>query len=168
MHSKPERILEQSLQAHPELRQRFITAERVKKVLATGPMAQRLRWPWQDGILFIGDAAGFFDPFTGQGIYLALQSAALAAVTSHQALGSGDVSASRLRTYFLAHHHAFHDKYRLSEVLQLGLRVPWLANYVIRRLAHEPSLADTVVGVTGDFLSPRTVLSWRFARRVLL
>jgi flavin-dependent dehydrogenase len=168
MHSRPEVILEASLRAHPELRQRFTTAVRVKKVLATGPMAQRLRWPWQDGILFTGDAAGFFDPLTGQGIYLALQSAALAAATSHQALGSGDVSAAHLRTYFLAHHHAFRDKYRLSELLQLGLRVPWLANYVISRLAHEPSLADTVVGVTGDFLPPRTVLSWRFAKRVLV
>ena len=168
MHSRPEDILDQSLRAHPELRQRFTTAVRVKKVLTTGPMAQRLRWPWQDGILFVGDAAGFFDPLTGQGIFLALQSAILAAATSHQALSRGDVSASSLRAYFLAHHHAFRDKYRLSELLQLGLRVPWLANYVINRFAHEPSLADTVVGVTGDFLSPRTVLSWRFARRMLV
>jgi flavin-dependent dehydrogenase len=165
---KPEVFVAQTVQAHPELRQRFAQARQVKKLLATGPMAQRTECPQHDGILFIGDAAGFFDPFTGQGIYLALHSAALAATVAHRALCSGDVSARHLRSYCLAYRQAFRDKYRLSKLIQLGLRVPWLANHVIDRLARCPTLADTVVGVTGDFLSPRTVLSWRFATRVLV
>ena len=118
--------------------------------------------------MFIGDAAGFFDPFTGQGIYLALYSAALAAAVAHRALCSGVLSAAALRSYFLAHRQAFRDKYRLSALIQLGLRMPWLANRVIDRLARRPSLADIVVGVAGDFVSPKTVLSWRFATQVLL
>jgi hypothetical protein len=43
-----------------------------------------------------------------------------------------------------------------------------LANRVITRLARDPTLADMMVGVTGDFMPPETVLSWRFARRVLV
>ena len=163
----PESFVTQTVQAHPELRQRFSQAVRTKKLLVTGPMAQRTACPQHDGILFIGDAAGFFDPFTGQGIYLALHSAALAAAVAHQALGSDDLSARQLHSYILAHRQAFRDKYRLSALIQLGLRVPWLANHVIGRLARRPTLADTVVGVTGDFLSPKTVLSWRFAAQVL-
>jgi flavin-dependent dehydrogenase len=161
-----ESFVTQTVQAHPELRQRFSQAVRTKKLLVTGPMAQRMACPQHDGILFIGDAAGFFDPFTGQGIYLALHSAALAAAVAHRALGSDDLSARQLRSYILAHRQAFRDKYRLSALIQLGLRVPWLANHVIDRLARRPTLADTVVGVTGDFLSPKTVLSWRFATQV--
>jgi len=164
----PESFVTQTVQAHPELRQRFSQAVRTKKLLVTGPMAQRTACPQHDGILFIGDAAGFFDPFTGQGIYLALHSAALAAAVAHRALGSDDLSARQLRSYILAHRQAFRDKYRLSALIQLGLRVPWLANHVIGRLARRPTLADTVVGVTGDFLSPKTVLSWRFATQVLV
>jgi len=87
---------------------------------------------------------------------------------AHRALSSGDLSARQLRRYGLAHQQAFGDKYRLSALIQLGLRVPWLANHVIDRLARRPTLADTVVGVTGDFLSPETVLSWRFAAQVLV
>lgn len=168
MHSRPEAVLDSYIRAHLELRQRFANAVRLKKVLVTGPMAQHTRCPRHDGIVFIGDAAGFFDPFTGQGIYLALHSAELAAATAHRALYYGDVSAPYLQTYFQAHRRAFRDKYRLSKLLQLGLRVPWLANRVITRLAHEPALANTVVGVAGDFLAPQAVLSWRFARRVLV
>lgn len=164
----PEVFFAQTVQAHPELQQRFTSAVRVSKLLTTGPMAQRTACPQHDGILFIGDAAGFFDPFTGQGIYLALHSAALAATVAHRALCSGDVSARHLRSYFVAHRQAFGDKYRLSELIQLGLRVPWLANHVIDRLARRPALADTVVGVTGDFVSPKAVLSWRFAAQVLV
>jgi flavin-dependent dehydrogenase len=167
-HVKPALLLEQSIQAHPELRQRFALAERVKDVLITGPMAQRTACPRHDGILFVGDAAGFFDPFTGQGIYLALHSAELAALTAQHALASGDTSALRLRHYFFAHRQAFRHKYRVSELIQRGLRVPWLANRVIHRLACDPLLANTIVGVAGDFIPPHAVLSWRFARRVLL
>ncbi len=158
----------QTVQAHPELRQRFAQAIRVRNLFTTGPMAQRTACPQQDGIIFIGDAAGFFDPFTGQGIYLALHSATLAAAVAHRALCSGALSADALRSYFRAHRQVFHDKYRLSALIQLGLRVPWLANRVIDRLARRPSLADIVVGVAGDFVSPKAVLSWRFATQVFM
>ena len=129
-------------------------------------MAQRTVCPSYDGILFIGDAAGFLDPFTGQGIYLALHSAYLAAMTAHHALSHEDVSRQSLRQYYDAHHHAFRHKYRLSTLIQLGIRVPWVADRVINRLARTPTLADTIVGVAGDFLSPQEVLSWRFATRL--
>jgi geranylgeranyl reductase family protein len=158
----------QTVQAHPELRQRFVRALRVKDLLTTGPMAQRTACPQHDGIMFIGDAAGFFDPFTGQGIYLALHSATLAAAVAHRALCSDALSADALQSYFLAYRQTFRDKYRLSTLIQLGLRIPWLANHIIERLARRPTLADIVVGVAGDFISPKTVLSWRFATQVLL
>jgi hypothetical protein len=53
-------------------------------------------------------------------------------------------------------------------VLQLGRRVPWLANRVIDCLARRPTLADIVVGVAGTFVSLKTVLSRRFAMQVFV
>ena len=87
---------------------------------------------------------------------------------THHALCSGALSADALQSYFLAHRQAFRDKYRLSALIQLGLRVPWLVHRVIDRLARYPSLADIVVGVADDFVSPKVVLSWRFATQVFL
>jgi flavin-dependent dehydrogenase len=118
--------------------------------------------------MFIGDAADFFDPFTGQGIYLALHDAPPPRRVSHRALCSGALSADGLRSYCLAYRQAFRDKYRLSALVQLGLRVPWLANRVIDRLARRPALADIVVGVAGDFVLPKVMLSWRFATQVFI
>jgi hypothetical protein len=87
---------------------------------------------------------------------------------AHRALCSGALSTDGPRSYCLAHRQAFRDKYRLSALIQLGLRVPWLANRVIDRLARCPALADMVVGVAGDFVSPKAVLSWRFATQVFM
>lgn len=165
---RPGTLLTDTIQQHPELRHRFASARPVKPLLAIGPMAQRTICPHYDSIVFVGDAAGFFDPFTGQGIYLALHGAMLAAQAIVQALHTGDVSATFLRGYFRTHRRAFGAKYRLSEIIQLGLRSPWITARVIDRLARHEALADTVVGVAGDFLPPHAVLSWRFAAQVFL
>ena len=166
-HGTTEQVLERALSAHPELRQRFTHASRMKPILSLGPMAQRTIRPRHAGILFIGDAAGFFDPFTGQGIFLALHSAQLAAATAHRILESGDTSAQHARHYFSTYRRTYEEKRRVSELIQLGLRIPLLANRVIKRLAQQPALAHTLIGVTGDVLPPAAVLSWRFARRLL-
>ncbi|GIX46952.1 MAG: geranylgeranyl hydrogenase BchP [Candidatus Tectimicrobiota bacterium] len=155
-----------ALQAHPELRRRFARAKPVRGPLVVGPLAQQTAWPRHGGILLVGDAAGFFDPFTGEGIFLALHGAELAAAAAHRALQRGDVSAAGLRPYFVAHRRAFAARYRLSALIQLGLYLPWLANAVIGRLAACPGAADTLVSVTGDLLPPGEVLSWRFLWRL--
>ena len=55
---------------------------------ASGPFDWPVRQCWCPGVVLVGDAAGYFDPFTGQGIYRALRSAELAAEACHQTLGS--------------------------------------------------------------------------------
>ena len=50
-----------------------------REVLVTGPFAARAGRVTAGGALLVGDAADFFDPFTGQGIYSALRGAEMAA-----------------------------------------------------------------------------------------
>jgi electron transfer flavoprotein-quinone oxidoreductase len=52
-----------------------------------------------DGVMLIGDAAGFACPFEAEGVYYAMLSGKLAAEVAAQALGRGDVSAAGLREY---------------------------------------------------------------------
>src|SRR6266513_624887 len=69
------------LERFPGLAGRFDPQRLVRSVLATGPFAQWARTAAAPGggALLVGDAADFFDPFTGQGIYSALRGAELAA-----------------------------------------------------------------------------------------
>jgi menaquinone-9 beta-reductase len=53
---------------------------------AIGPLAHRTSSPVCERVLLAGDAAAFVDPFTGQGIYLALMGARFAAAAVSSAL----------------------------------------------------------------------------------
>jgi len=97
------------------LRERLGRALPLPGVRATGPFAARARRVAGSGVLLVGDAAGFLDPITGQGIVTALAQARAAARTIDRALtlpGPLDLSA-----YAVEHR-------RLSTT---GTRLTWLA-----------------------------------------
>ena len=76
---------------HPGLRERSQNWVLLSEPVSTSPLIFRTPQPERDGILMVGDAAGFVDPFVGDGISLALRSGALAA----QSLGpffGGEIS----------------------------------------------------------------------------
>ena len=80
------------LERFPGLAGRFDPERVVRDVLVTGPFASWARRPAVAGALLVGDAADFFDPFTGQGIYAALRGAELAAECLIPALTPGTSS----------------------------------------------------------------------------
>jgi len=126
-------------------------------VMAMGPLAYRVGEPRVGGVLLAGDAAGFYDPFTGEGLYTALRSAELLAEVAHPALTSGDVSAGALAPYARAKRAAFADKARVTQALQLIIAHRRLANIAARFLQRRPALLGTLMGVIGDFIPPRAL-----------
>src|SRR6185295_371196 len=60
-------FLHKWLRGHAHLAPRFADAERATPVEATGPFASHSRRAWAPGAALVGDAADFFDPFTGEG-----------------------------------------------------------------------------------------------------
>lgn len=71
--------LEEVFAAHPQLWLRSRAWEQVTETVTTSPLIHSTPEPVTDGVLNAGDAAAFIDPFTGDGISLALRSGALAA-----------------------------------------------------------------------------------------
>src|SRR3954463_10258794 len=85
-----EEFLSRWIAAKPQLAPRFAKATRVSPVRATGPFASQARRAWAHDALLVGDAADFFDPFTGEGIYAALHGGELAAAAAVAALGAAE------------------------------------------------------------------------------
>ena len=141
----------------PHLARRLAGAARVAPVASMGPLAYRVQAPRQGGVLFVGDAAGFYDPFTGEGIFTALRSAELAAETIASALRAGDVSAAALGAYERARQAAFADKARLTRLLQALIARRRPANLAARWLAARPRVLAALLGVIGDYVPPRTL-----------
>ncbi len=159
------------LERFPRLRGRFSAAREVRALLVTGPFAQWSRHAVAPGALLVGDAADFFDPFTGQGLYAALRGAELAAATLIAALaaeGGGPLPAAALSPYAAARRRAFVGKWVLERLIGCGVSWPWLARRVVARLARRPALADLVVGATGNFVPARAVLAPSTLLRLLV
>ena len=66
----------------------------------TIPISGPHEWTYSDGLMLVGDAAGFTSPLFEGGSHLALKSAVFAAQTAARAIESGDLS---LRLLCLAH-----------------------------------------------------------------
>lgn len=150
-----------ALDRFPGIRGRFRADRLTRAILATGPFAQWSRASTADGALLVGDAADFFDPFTGQGIYSALIGAELAArvVGTARAATAGPIPAAALEDYRRGRRRAFAGKWVLERLIGAGVGWPPLAGRVVRRLARRPDLADLLVGTTGNFIPAGRVLN---------
>ena len=112
--------------------------------------------------MLIGDAAGFIDPFTGEGIFRALRSARAAA----EAVAAGDDDGAAAR-YRAARRQAFAAKDGLTWLVQGMLAAPPLMGYALRRLARRPELAAQLGSALGDLRPASDALSPLFLAQVL-
>jgi geranylgeranyl reductase family protein len=151
----------------PAVRARLAGARRVTPVRAVGPFAHRTTRATGDGVLLVGDAADFYDPFTGEGIFAALRGAELAAGRARAALERGRFTRPALRGYDRDRRRAFGGKWLLERAIGLAVATPRLLDHVARRLAQRPELADLLVGATGDFVPASRVLTPRVALGLL-
>jgi flavin-dependent dehydrogenase len=140
------------------LARRLAGAELVAPVRALGPLAWRVALPRLGGVLLVGDAAGFFDPLTGEGVFSALRGAELAAAAAAEALAAGDCSAARLAGYERARRSAFAAKARFVRALHLLVGRRRLADLAARWLARRPAVLDALLGVAGDYVPPGALL----------
>ena len=130
---------------------------------AIGPLALECRAVSAPGVVLVGDAAGFYDPFTGEGVTLALRTAELAAAALDEALGRRASSPlPRLVAYERSRRDATRDKFRFNRLLQVAVGWPDAANVLARRLARRPDLADRLVSIAGDFVPARVAFGPRF------
>jgi flavin-dependent dehydrogenase len=90
--ASPRAVIQRALAGDSELRERTAGARFDAPVRVIGPLAVDARAAGMPGLLLAGDAAGFIDPMTGDGINLAMQGAVLAAEAARAVLSHGDWS----------------------------------------------------------------------------
>ena len=159
----------ESLDRFPGLRGRVARAGLVRRILVTGPFAAWSGRVTADGAALVGDAADFFDPFTGEGICSALRGAEMLASAAATALaGPGQVTAAGLAGYRRARRQAFAGKWAVERLIGYGMWFPRLFDRAVGRLGSRAGMADTMIGVTGEFVPARAVLHPAFLARMVL
>jgi flavin-dependent dehydrogenase len=129
----PIEILHRTIEADPALAARVRAARLTGDFQVLGPLATDVTAAGLPGLLLAGDASGFVDPMTGDGLHLAMQSARLAAEEALRALDTDDIWQAPARLQ------------RRRRAL-LGTKLQF--NRMLRRLAGSPRAID-VAGSIG-------------------
>ena len=143
------------------------TARPTEKARVIDSLTYSVKAPQCGGLLLVGDATGFIDPFTGEGIYLSLRSSQLASGTVKSAFDRSDFSKERLKIYDRIRRKEFKNKVILSKILQRLIYSPSLCVRVVKTLANQKELSNVLVGVIGDYIPANRVVCFEYFLRVL-
>jgi menaquinone-9 beta-reductase len=143
--------LARALAADPELAPRFSRARAIGPPAVLGPLALDVAHAGTRGLLLAGDAAGFIDPMTGDGMRLAMAGAELTANAALEALEHGwDGVEDRLDE---ARRQAFSRKWRFNRAMRcltgsraavgaMAACMPLLSPVLARAIAYAGDVAE--------------------------
>ena len=139
----PRDLLLHAVDGDPELRARFAGARMTTSPVVLGPLAIDTAAAGAPGLLLAGDAAGFIDPMTGDGLRFAVRGGELAAQVALAAL-SGK----------LAHPHI-----RLARLRRREFAAKWRFNRTLRRLVAGETTVELagLVAAAAPWLLRRTI-----------
>jgi flavin-dependent dehydrogenase len=168
MRGDASRFMATELNRHAALAARVSLAERAGPVRVIGPFNWSVRRAWAPGLALVGDAAGFFDPFTGEGMYEALRGAELLASYAFAAIRAASPRGAdiALEAYDRCRRREFRGKWAVERIIAGAVESPGLTGLAVRAFAHRPELGHTLVGVTGDFVPASEVLRMRYILRL--
>ena len=146
----PAEMLTRYLRDDPELSPRFARARAVAPPSVLGPMAVDAQAAGEPGLLLAGDAAGFIDPMTGDGLHFALAGAELAAAVALEVLAGRtpidrahlDLAAKRKR--------AFNAKWRFNRALRLLVASPRGVSGAAVAAKVAPAIFEGIIRYAGD------------------
>ncbi len=142
----------------------WMSAQVTDSYAAAGRLSHRVTRNAGAGFLLVGDACGFIDPLTGEGLHRALVSAELAADAITGWL-RGDARA--MDDYDRRLRGRFRTKDVVSWVLQAFLAQPALLDYALLRLARRDRVRETLTLVLTDQIPASRALDPRFMARLL-
>jgi flavin-dependent dehydrogenase len=140
-------IIARTVAADPLLRDRFASAQQVSKPTTLGPLAVDSRAAGCPGLLLAGDAAGFIDPMTGDGLRFALRGAILAADAALEELETGRPA---WRALDAARAREFSGKWRINRVLRHLVGSPAGVDLAARVATCWDAPVRWLIGVAGD------------------
>jgi menaquinone-9 beta-reductase len=132
------------LSRFPALQSRFEGAEPDSDVRGAGPFLRGARRRVADRLVLIGDAAGYVDAITGEGLSLAFVGALALGDLWPEASQQG-LTARSLRRYERAYAARFNHYARVTEAMLALARRPSLRRRVVRFLGKHPRLFDRLV-----------------------
>jgi flavin-dependent dehydrogenase len=131
----PAALLADVVAHEPVLRDRFGGSDPLSRPSALGPLAVDATGRTVDGLIVAGDAAGFVDPMTGDGLYFAVRGGELAAGAALQALSHG--------------WSGVHERLACARRREFGSK--WRFNRALRALVSSPLALHAAAAASRSF-----------------
>ncbi len=151
---KPIDIINDAIKNSPRLSAMFDLITDHTKVRIVTCLKNNNSFVAGDNLAYVGDAAGFIDPLTGEGMYNALLSGTLLA----KSLTDFDTVNKALHLYKMKKLKLGLHKSLLNHFFQIVIRSPLLINLTVRFLRKSPDRANQFIGIIGNIHGPFTGL----------
>ena len=109
----------------------------------TPPLTRRLSSLGEERLFLVGDAAGYVEPFTGEGMGWALWGALALAPLVYDGVRRWDDAL--VHQWAQVHRRRIRRGQRVCRMVAWGLRRPWMARTAVRVLGAAPALARPLV-----------------------
>ncbi len=141
--SKERAGFEQHLGHFPRLESHLSGACSSSRTRGAGPFRQSARRRHRGPVALVGDAAGYLDALTGEGLSLSFLSASALVEAIHDGRGLGD--------YEKDYRRLSRNYYWMTHLLLVVAKRPRLRSHVIECLAQDPGLFDSFLAIaTGE------------------
>jgi flavin-dependent dehydrogenase len=128
--------------------------------LGTVPLTRRTPHPVARRLFVLGDAAGYVEPFTGEGMSLAFAAAHAVLPFAQRALAAWDASLER--EWLAKHREVVEREQRWCRALARLVRHPTLTAWVVAALGRHPSLARPILAhLAAPAPGNRGLQAWR-------
>lgn len=114
------------------------------------PLSRQPLELWKDDAGLIGDAAGFIDPLTGEGMTTAFKTASILV----DELGRAPLPSQPLQRYSKRRQHDFRQKETLNRALQIVISQPWLCEVLGWCFSRSALVSSVFIGVIGNVYTP--------------
>lgn len=148
--TRPWEAIRQALDAEPLLRDRFIAARVASTPVVLGPMALDVTRSGMPGLLLAGDASGFVDPMTGDGMRLAIEGALIAADLTMDVLEGRLDAVAAPAALAARRHRAFATKWRFNRGLRSLVDAPAAVTAATWAARAWPAAFEAMVRYAGD------------------
>ena len=143
-------LLTTRLQQDPVLGARVASARMIEAPAVLGPMAVDVRTPGLPGLLLAGDAAGFIDPITGDGLTFALRGAEMAAEVALDVLAGKTTAESAVHQLARRRREAFAAKWRVNRSLRRLVASPYAVTVAACAARIAPGMFQAIIRYAGD------------------
>ena len=120
------------------------------KVKTSSPLSHKNSFIAGENLAYVGDASGFIDPLTGEGITNALLSADLL----YNAMVEYDDLSRALTNYKIMKIKVHFQKKILNTIFQYVIRTPQLVTLISSFLQKNKKRADIFIGIIGNIFTP--------------